>query len=141
MSKSKHTGETIAGVTVQMRFIPLKVDPEKSKFIPWSTDNELFATIKIRVDDTKKSTPDNLLEFTIPKITHLTSEGETFVKNKLKLIDTIFTPKGWLGPTELTKRLDKYAAFMSNMATTEFTLCQRSARQEFLDCHGAISDP
>ena len=103
MSKSKHTGETIAGVTIQMRFIPLKVDLEKSKFIPWSTDNELFATITIRVDDTKKSTPDNLLEFMVPKITHLTSEGETFVKNKLKLIDTIFTPKGWLGPTELTK--------------------------------------
>ena len=33
MNDSKHTGETIAGVTVQMRFIPLKVDPEKEKKI------------------------------------------------------------------------------------------------------------
>ena len=65
----------------------------------------------------KKTTPDNLQEFTIPKITQLTSEGETFVKNKLKLIDTIFTPKGWCRP------LDKYATFMTNVATIEFALC------------------
>ena len=142
MNDSKHTGETIAGVTVQMRFIPLKVDPEKEKkVIPWNTDNESFATIKIRIDDTKKSTPDNIREFPIPTITRLTSEGETFIKNKLKLIDTIFTPKGWLEPKELTRRLDKYAAFMTNVATTEFALCQRSARNEFLERHGEIDEP
>ena len=101
MNDSKHTGETIAGVTVQMRFIPLNVDTEQEKkFSPWSTSNELITTIKTRVDDTKKSTPDNIMEFQIPTITRLTSEGETFIKNKVKLIDTIFTPKGWLEPTE-----------------------------------------
>ena len=142
MNDSKHTGETIAGVTVQMRFIPLKVDPEKEKkIIPWSTGNELFATIKTRIDDTKKSTPDNLREFTIPTISRLTLEGETFIKNKLKLIDTIFTPKGWLEPTELTKRLDKYASFMTNVATTDFAICQRSARHEFIERHGDIDEP
>ena len=31
LSDSKHTGETIACVTVQMRFIPLKVDTEQDK--------------------------------------------------------------------------------------------------------------
>ena len=72
MNDSKHTGETIASVTVQMRFIPLKVDPEKEKIIIlWSTGNELFATIKTRIDDTKKSTPDNLKEFTIPTISQI----------------------------------------------------------------------
>ena len=55
MSDTKHTGETIVGVTVQMRFIPLKVDPEKEKkVILWNTDNESFTTIKICIDDTKK---------------------------------------------------------------------------------------
>ena len=125
-----------------MRFIPLKVDTEQDKkFSPWSTCNDLVTTIKTRIDDTKKSTPDNIREFQIPTITRLTSEGKTFIKNKIKLIDTIFTPKGWLGPTDLTKRLDKYASFMTSMATTEFTLCQRSARQEFIECHRAIIDP
>ena len=104
MNDSKHTGETIAGVTLQMRFILLKVDPEQEKkIIPWSTGSELFATIKTHINDTKKSTPDNIREFTIPTISRLTSEGETFIKNKLKLINTIFTPKGWLETTELTK--------------------------------------
>ena len=55
MNDLKHTGETIASVTVQMRFILLKVDPEKEKkIIPWSTGNELFAIIKTCIDDTKK---------------------------------------------------------------------------------------
>ena len=66
MSDTKQTGETIASVTVQMRFIPLKVDPEKEKkVIPWNTDNEPFTAIKICIDDTKKSTPDNIREFHI----------------------------------------------------------------------------
>ena len=108
MNDSKHTGETIAGVTMQMKFFPLKVDHEKEKkFNPWSTDNELVATIKTLINDTKKSTQDNIREFTLLTISRLTSEGETFIKNKLKLIDTIFTPKGWLETTDLTKRLDK----------------------------------
>ena len=56
MNDSKHTGETIAGVTMQMRFTPLKVEPEKEKkIILWSMGNELFATIKTRIDDTKKN--------------------------------------------------------------------------------------
>ena len=142
MNDSKHTGETIAGVTVQMRFIPLNVDTEQEKkFSPWSTSNELITTIKTRVDDTKKSTPDNIMEFQIPTITRLTSEGETFIKNKVKLIDTIFTPKGWLEPADITKRLDKYASFMTNVATTDFAICQRSARIEFIERHGELDEP
>ena len=142
MNDSKHTGETIAGVTVQMRFIPLNVDTEQEKkFSPWSTSNELITTIKTRVDDTKKATLDNLREFQLPTITRFTSEGETFIKNKVKLIDTIFTPKGWLEPTDVTKRLDKYASFMSNVATTDFAICQRCARAEFIDRHGGLDEP
>ena len=86
MSKLKHTGENVAGETMQMRFIPLKADPEQQKFIPLKTDNKQSATIVIRVDDTQKGTPDNLQEFKIPKNSKLTLEGETFVKNKVKLI-------------------------------------------------------
>ena len=133
MNNSKHTGETIAGVTVQMRFIPLKVDTEQDKkFSPWSKINELFATIKTHINDMKKK---------IPTITRLTSEGKTFIKNKIKLINTIFTPKGWLEPTDLTKQLDKYASFTTNVATTDFAICQRSARNEFIERHGDIDEP
>ena len=57
MNDSKHTGETIAGVTVQMRFIPLNVDTEQEKKVsPWNKSNDLITTIKTRVDDTKKAT-------------------------------------------------------------------------------------
>ena len=137
MNDSKHTGETIAGVTVQMRFIPLNVDSEQEKKVsPWNTSNDLITTIKTRVDDTKKATPDNIMEFQLPTITQFTSEGETFIKNKVKLIDTIFTPKGWLEPADLTKQLDKYASFMTNIATTDFAICQQSARIEFIKRHG-----
>ena len=86
MSELKHTGENIAGVTVHMRFIPLKADPEQQKFNLLKTDNKLSTTIVVRVNDTQKGTPDNLQEFKIPKISKLTLEGETFVKNKVKLI-------------------------------------------------------
>ena len=91
MNDSKHTGETIAGVTVQMRFIPLNVDTEQekkaspwgmSKVSPWSTSNELITTIKTRVNDTKKATLDNLMEFQLTTITRFTSEGETFIKKQ-----------------------------------------------------------
>ena len=67
MSKTKHTGENVAGVTVQMRFILLKTDPEQQKFIPLKMDHEQPATIALRVDDTQKGTPDNIQEFKIPK--------------------------------------------------------------------------
>ena len=142
MNDHKHTGETIASVTVQMRFIPLNVDTEQEKKVsPWNTSNDLITTIKTRVDDTKKATLDNLMEFQLPTITRFTSEGETFIKSKVKLIDTIFTPKEWLETTELTKRLDKYATFMTNIATTEFAICQCSARHEFIERHREIDEP
>ena len=115
MSKTKHSGENVASVTVQMRFIPLKTDPEQQKPL---------TTILVRVDDTQKGTPDNLQELKLPKIQKLALEGETFIKNKVKLIDTIFTPKGWTGPNSLTKRLEKYAIFMTNKANTDFIICQ-----------------
>ena len=63
MSKTKHSGENVGVVTVQMRFIPLKMDPEQQRFIPLKTDPEqqkTFATILVHVDDTQKGTPDNL---------------------------------------------------------------------------------
>ena len=126
MNDSKHIGETIAGVTMQMRFIPLKVDPQKEKkIIPWNTGDELFATIKTHIDDTKKSTPDNLREFTIPTISRLTFEGETFIKNKLKLINTIFIPKGWTSSDSITNGLEKYVMFMTNTVNMDFVICQQ----------------
>ena len=70
MSKIKRSGENVAGVTVQMRFIPLKTDPEQQKPL---------ATISVRVDDTQKGSPDNLQELKLPRIQKLEFEGETFI--------------------------------------------------------------
>ena len=105
MSKQKHSRENVAGVTVQMRFVLLKMDPDKDKQI---------ATILVRVNDTQKGTPDNLQELKLPIITKLELEGETFVLNKIQLINTIFHPKGWIKADSLPKRLEKYATLMTN---------------------------
>ena len=99
-------------------------------------DDELkMATISIRVDDKEKGTPDNLRELKLLMISKLELEGETFVLNKINLIYIIFHPKGWTKADSLTKRLEKYAMFMENRAKSDFMLCQRKARVEFIDCH------
>ena len=108
----KHSGENVASVTVQMRFIPLKTDPERET-----------QYISVCVDDTQKGTPDNLQELKLPMIQKLDGEGETFIQNKIKLITTIFDPKGWTEVDSLPKRLEKYAMFMTNQAKTDFVLC------------------
>ena len=107
MRETKHSGKNIVGVTVQMRFIPLKTDPDKE---------EQFATILVRVNDTQKGTPDNIQELKLPIISKLELEGETFIQNQVKLINTIFIPKGWMKADSLTKRL-------------ESTLCSLQIRQ------------
>ena len=86
MSKTKHSGENVTSVTVQMRFILLKMDPEQQRFIPLKMDPEQqklpFVTIPVRVDDTQKGTPDNIQELKLPKIQELALEGETLIQNK-----------------------------------------------------------
>ena len=94
MSDKKHSGENVAGVTVQMRFVPLKTDDD---------EDAKMATISVRVDDTEKGTPDNIRELKLPMISKLELEGETFVLNKIKLINTIFHLKGWIMAESLTK--------------------------------------
>ena len=131
MSKIKHSGENVASVTVQMRFILLKTDPEQQKPL---------ATILVHVDDTQKGTPDNLQELKLPIIQKLELEGETFIQNKVKLINTIFIPKGWTNTDNLTKRLDKYAMFMTNQAKMDFAICQQKARGKFLSCFNTINN-
>ena len=126
MSAKKHSGENSAGITVQIRFVPLKMDED---------DEPKTATISVRVDDKEKGTPDNLRELKLPMISKLELEGETFVLNKIKLINTIFHPKGWIMADSLTKRLEKYAMFMENRAKSDFMMCQRKARVEFIEFH------
>ena len=124
MSEKKHSGENVAGVTVQMRFVPLKAE---------ENEDAKTAKISVRVDDTEKGTPDNLRELELPMISKLELEGETFVLNKIKLINTIFHPKGWTTAESLPKRLEKYAMFMENRAKSDFMICQRKARVEFIE--------
>ena len=125
-AKNKHSRESVASVTVQMMFIPLKADPEQRKL-------QQMATISVRVNNTQRGTPDNLLELKLPMISKLDSEGETFIQNKIKLITTIFGPKGWTKADSLSKQLEKYAMFMTNQAKTDFIICQRKARKEFFN--------
>ena len=126
MSEKKHSGENIAGVTVQIRFVLLKTDED---------DKPKTATISVSVNDKEKGTPDNLRELKLPMISKLELEGEAFVLNKIKLINTIFHPKGWIKADSLTKRLEKYAMFMENCAKSDFMLRQRKARVEFIEFH------
>ena len=59
-ANEKHSGERVAGVTLQMRFVPLKKESEP---------NKQTATISVRVDDSQKGTPDNIQELKLPTIT------------------------------------------------------------------------
>ena len=94
MSKKKHSGENMAGITVQIRFIPLKMHKD---------DEPKMATISVRVDNNKKGTPDNIRELKLPVISKLELEEEIFILNKIKLINTIFHPKGWRKADSLNK--------------------------------------
>ena len=103
-----------------MRFIPLKTDPDKE---------EQLVTILVRIADIQKGTPDNIQELKLPIITKLELEGETFILNQVKLINTIFIPSK---VDSLPKQLEKYAIFMTNQVRTDFIINQQSAREEFL---------
>ena len=124
MSASKHSGENQSGIEMQIRFIPLKAEnePEPKK-----------CKISVLVDDKLKGTPDNLRMLEIPMITKLEREGETFVLNRIKITNTIFHPKGWTQADSLIIRLEKYSMFMENRAKSDFMVCQRKARAEFVD--------
>ena len=124
MSEKKHAGENAAGITVQIRFVLLKMCED---------DKPKMATISVRVDNNKKGTLDNIRELKLPVISKLELEGETFVLNKIKLINTIFHPKGWTKADSLKKWLEKYAMFMENRTKSDFMICQRKARVEFIE--------
>ena len=107
-----------------MRFIPLKTDDEEERGT---------LTILVRVNYTKKGTPNNLRKLELPMISKSELEGETFVLNKIKLINTIFHRKGLIKAYSLTKWLEKYAVFMEYCAKSDFMICQRKARLEFIE--------
>ena len=94
MSEKKHSEEKVVDITIQIRFIPLKI----------CKDNEpKIATISVRVNKNEKGIPDNLKELKLLVISKLELEGEIFVLNKIKLINTIFYLKGWTKADSLTK--------------------------------------
>ena len=107
-----------------MRLILLKIDPDK---------DQKNATISVCVDETQKGMPDNLWELKLPIIMKLELEGETFIQNKIKWINTIFHPEGWIRVDSLPKWLEKYAVFMTNQAKTDFMIFQWKARNKFLE--------
>ena len=89
-------------------------------FKKYKENKSKTATIFVCVDNTQKSTPDNLGELKLPMIWKQELEGEISVLNKIKLINTIYQPKGWIGKETLTKRLEKYAIFMENYEKKRF---------------------
>jgi len=52
MSERNHSGENTAGVTVQIRSVPLKVEDE---------EETKTTKISVRIDDAQKCTPDIIL--------------------------------------------------------------------------------
>jgi hypothetical protein len=64
----KHSGENQAGIAVQIRFIPLKVENEVER---------RTAKISVLINDEKKGTPDNIRSLELPMISKLEREGET----------------------------------------------------------------
>ena len=135
MSDKKHSGENVIGVTLQMRFVPLKVDEEQPK--------RETCKISVRIVDSEKGTADNLRVLELPCISKMELEGEVFVSNRIKLTNVFFQPKGWTKADSLTKRLEKYATFMKDRAKGDFMLCQKKVRTEFVefyDFHERESD-
>ena len=65
-------------------------------------------------------------------ILKLELDGETFVLNKIKLINTILQKNGWTKTYSLKMRLENYAMFMQNCAKRNFMPCQRKARTKFV---------
>ena len=88
--------------------------------------------ISVLLDDSQKGTPVNIRELELPMIRKLELGGETFVLNKIKLINTIFQLKSWIGCDTIKQQLEKYAMFMTNRAKSDFMICQRKARLEFI---------
>jgi hypothetical protein len=93
---TKRTREAHSGINIQIRFVPEE-----------RTHSEKEATISVQCDETKKGSPDNLRQITLPQLAHLGGHGEMFVTNRYKLQTAIFNYKGWNGP-EWFKKEDEY---------------------------------
>ena len=107
MSEKKHLGENRAGVTVQLFFVPLKKDKDKE---------EKNVTISVLDSDAQKDTPSNIREMELLMIRKLKGKSESIVLNKIKLINLIFQPKGWIGKETIMQRLERYAMVIPNCA-------------------------
>jgi hypothetical protein len=46
---------------------------------------------------------------------------------------TLFHPTGWTKAESLIPRLEKYSMFMENRAKSDYMVCQRKARTEFVE--------
>ena len=90
--------------------------------------------ISVRCDATKKGSPDNLKQISLPQLVHLGGNGEMFAMNRYKLQTAIFDYKGWNGPEWFEKRMSTLTqTFMETAMFNMSQTMQKKARKEFLD--------
>jgi hypothetical protein len=125
---TKRTGERVAGINIQMRFVPeLEIEAAKVQI---TTETAL---ITVRDDESRKGImADNLRQIELPKLVTLSSNGETFAMNRYKLQTTIFNYKGWTGPEWFEKRMTILTQTLKEIAMLNLSVMQKKARKEFL---------
>ena len=119
---TKRTREAHSGINIQIRFVPEE-----------RTHSEKEATISVQCDETKKGSPDNLRQITLPQLAHLGGHGEMFMTNRYKLQTAIFNYKGWNGPEWFKKRMSTLTQTFAETAMINMSVMQKKARKEFLD--------
>ena len=130
--KIKRTGEKLAGINIQMRFVPeseIKSDKEKIQ------NTTKTVQIIVRDDDDKKGTADNLRRIDLTQLYMLSSSGETLAANRYKLQTAIFNYKGWNGPEWFEKRMTILNQTLSETAMLNLSVAQKKARKEFLELY------
>ncbi|GFH61583.1 predicted protein [Chaetoceros tenuissimus] len=121
----KHTGEKETGITVQMRFVPLKSkDDEKEP------ETE---TISVAIDDNDRVEGANELKLKVTVMTNLHGQGEQFLDNLISLRNKIFKSKDWVNYQSLRQRLEHIAKFLKGMASKTLHKELKDARTEFLN--------
>ncbi|GFH56600.1 predicted protein [Chaetoceros tenuissimus] len=110
---AKHTGEREAGIDLQMRLIPLKIEIE---------DEIPTVEVEVKKDPKKKSGGENSLKVEVPRVDSLNSTGVQFASNM----------RGWTDNKSLSNRLNSIQRFLHSLAINSFVDAMEAARMIFL---------
>lgn len=125
----KHTGEKEAGISIQMRLVPLK--PKKGDENGKDKEPEK-ESISVAIDESEHTEGANELKVKVPVITNLHGSGVQFLDNYIQLTNEIFEPKGWVDNDSLHKRFEQIQKFLKGLANKAWSNTLKEAREEFL---------